>query len=63
MEEGVARLGDVGEVELVAEVRRVLRQHAVAEEPENGRVLLLKGELELGLELVKLVEVRHGDSV
>ena len=59
VEERVARLRDVLEVELVAEVRRVLRQHAVAEEAEDGRVLLLQPELELGLELVELVEVRH----
>src|SRR3954466_1873202 len=38
--------------ELVAEVRRVLREHAVAEETEDGLVLLLQRELELCLVLV-----------
>src|SRR5215212_4169526 len=59
VEERVARLRYVLQVELVAEVRRVLRQHAVAEEREDRRVLLLERELELCLELVELVEVRH----
>ena len=59
VEERVARLRHVLEVELVAEVRRVLREHAVAEEAEDGRVLLLERELELGLVLVELVEVGH----
>src|SRR4051794_1506076 len=47
------------EIELVAEVRRVLRQHAVAEEAEDGRVLLPQLELELRLVLVELIEVAH----
>src|SRR6266545_2928854 len=59
VEERVARLRDVVEVELVAEVGRVLRQHAEAEEAEDGRVLPLESELELGLVFVQLVEVRH----
>ena len=63
MEERVVRLRDLGEIELVAEVRRVLSQNAVAEEAEDGGVLLLQLELELGLELVELVEVTHpGES-
>src|SRR5688572_20606863 len=48
--EGVARLRRVIEVELVAEVRRVLRQHAESEQAEDRGVLLLEPELELGLE-------------
>ena len=59
MEERVARLRHVLEVELVAEVRRVLREHAVAEEAEDGRVLLLQPELGVGLEFVEFVEVGH----
>src|SRR6266516_1305024 len=59
VEERVARLRDVLEVELVAEVCGVLREHAVAEQAEDSRVLLLQRELELGLELVELVDVRH----
>ena len=59
MEERVAGLRDVLEVELVAEVRGVLGEHAVPEEAEDGRVLLLQPELGLGLELVELVEVGH----
>src|SRR5205814_8588829 len=59
VEERIARLRNVVEVELVAEVRRVLRQHAVAEQPEDRRVLLLEPKLELRLELVELVEVAH----
>ena len=51
------------EVELVAEVGRVLGQHAVAEEREDGGVLALELELELGLELVELVEMAHGASL
>src|SRR5690348_3990806 len=62
MEERVVRLRDLREIEAVAEVRRVLRQDAVAEEPEDRRVLLLEAELELCLELVELVEVAHGDE-
>src|SRR5947209_10539046 len=50
VEERVARLRDVVQVELVAEVRRVLGQHAVAEEAEDGGVLLLQLQLEPGLE-------------
>ena len=59
LEERVARLRHVLQVELVAEVRRVLGQHAVAEEREDRGVLLLQRELELCLELVELVEMRH----
>src|SRR5205823_9059873 len=59
VEERVARLGHVLQVELVAEVGRVLGQDAVAEEAEDGRVLALERELELRLVLVELVEVRH----
>src|SRR5439155_7417220 len=46
-------------VEPVTEVRRVLRQHAEAEKREDGLVLLLQRELELGLVLVEIVQVRH----
>src|SRR5204863_8549762 len=63
VEEGVALLRDVLQIELVAEVRRVLRQHAEAEQAEDRRVLLLERELELGLELVKLVEMRHEATI
>ena len=59
VEERVARLRHRLDVELVAEVRRVLREHAVAEKREDGRVLALERELELRLELVEVVEVRH----
>src|SRR5262249_31065307 len=59
-EERIARLREVVEVELVAEIRRILGEHAVAEEAEDGRVLLLQPELELRLVFVQLVEVRHG---
>src|SRR5205085_12057422 len=59
VEERVARLRDVLEVEVVAEVRGVLGEDAVAEEAEDGRVLLLQAELEVGLELVQLVDVGH----
>ena len=59
VEERVARLRDVLEVELVAEVGRVLGQDAVAEEAEDRAVLLLQPQLGLGLELVELVEVAH----
>src|SRR2546429_4789454 len=59
LEERVALLRDVLQVELVAEVGRVLREHAVAEEAEDGGVLLLERKLQLGLELVQLIEVRH----
>jgi hypothetical protein len=58
MEERVTGLRNILEIELVAEVRGVLRQHAVAEQSEDCRVLLLERELELGLELVELVDVR-----
>ena len=37
----------------------VLRQHAVAEERVDRAVLPLEAELELGLEVVELVEVAH----
>src|SRR5206468_1424734 len=63
VEERVARLRHDLEVELVAEVRRILREDAVAEETEDGGVLALQLELELCLELVELVEVGHGVSL
>ena len=63
VEERVARLGHDLEVELVAEVRRVLREDAVAEQREDRRVLPLQLELELRLELVELVEMAHGWSL
>ena len=63
VEERIARLGQRLHLELVAQVRRVLREDAVAEQHEDRRVLPLEGELELGLELVELVEMRHGGSV
>ena len=47
------------EVELVAEVRRLLRQDAVAEEAEDRRVLALELQLELGVELLEIVDVGH----
>src|SRR5439155_17333793 len=59
VEERIAGLRDVLEVELVAEIGRVLGEHAVAEQPEDRRVLLLECELELRLELVELVDVGH----
>src|SRR4051794_33232473 len=37
--------GGLMHLELVAEVRRVLREHAVAEEPKDGLILLLQREL------------------
>jgi hypothetical protein len=63
MEERIAHLRQRLEVELVAEVRRILREDAVPEEQEDGGVLALQGELELGLVLVEIVEMRHGESV
>jgi hypothetical protein len=60
VEERIARLWDVAQVERVAEVGRVLGEDAVPEEAEDGRVLLLQLKLELRLELVELVEVRNG---
>src|SRR5262249_50010784 len=59
VEERVVRLRDLREIEPVAEIRGVLGEDAVAEEPEDRRVLLLEAELELCLELVELVEVAH----
>ena len=59
VEERVARLRHDLEVELVAEVRRILREHAVPEQREDRRVLALQLELELRLELVELVEMAH----
>ena len=59
MEERVARLRERLDVELVAEVGRVLREDAVAEEREDGGVLALERELELRLEVVEVVEVGH----
>jgi hypothetical protein len=63
VEERVAGLRDDLEVELVAEVGGVLREDAVAEQAEHGRVFALQLELKLRLELVELVEVAHGGSV
>src|SRR5918995_7207615 len=63
VEEGIAGLRRRLEVELVTEVRRVRRQDAVAEERKDGRVLALQRELELGLELVEIVEMAHRPSV
>src|SRR5207247_2502732 len=60
VEERVARLGEDAELVPVAEVGRVLRDDAVAEEAEDIRVLLLQPELELRLVFVQLIEVRHG---
>src|SRR2546421_1804852 len=62
MEERVRGLRDLGQLELVAEIRRVLRQDAVAKQAEDGGVLLLEAQLELGLELVELVEVAHASE-
>src|SRR5206468_2130563 len=59
MEERIVRLRDLSEIELVAEVRGVLSENAVPEEAEDGGVFLLQLELELGLELVELVEITH----
>ena len=59
LEERIRRLRHVLQVELVAEVRGVLRQDAVAEERVDRAVLLLQPKLELGLELVEFVEVTH----
>ena len=44
---------------LVAEVRGLLRQHAVAEEREDVRVLALEPQLELGVVLLELIGVGH----
>src|SRR4029450_4235568 len=63
VEEGIARLRPRLEVELVAKVRRVRGQDAVAEEREDGRVLALQRELELRLELVEIVEMAHAVSL
>ena len=41
------------------EVRGVLGEHAVAKQREDRRVLALQPELEIGLELVEIVEVTH----
>src|SRR5918992_3183635 len=57
--EGIARLRRVVEVELVAEVGRVVRHDAEPEQPEDGRVLPLEAKLELCLEFVEFVQVRH----
>src|SRR6266576_1526858 len=62
VEERIVRLRDLREIELVAEVRGVLGEDAVAEEADDGGVLLLQLQLELGLELVELVEVTHPDE-
>src|SRR5262245_30911869 len=57
--EGIAGLRRVIEVELVAEIGRVLGQHAEPEQFEDVGVFALQPELELRLELVELVDVRH----
>src|SRR5262245_48334487 len=57
--EGIAGLRRVIEVELVAEIGRVLGQHAEPEQLEYVGVFALQPELELRLELVELVDVRH----
>jgi len=62
MEERVVRLGHVLEVELVAQVGRVLREDAVPEEAEDGAVFLLQPQLRLGLEFVEIVEVAHEED-
>src|SRR5439155_26513901 len=59
VEERIVGLRDLREIELDAEVRGVLGEDAVPEEAEDGGVLLLQLQLELGLELVELVEVTH----
>ena len=59
LEQRVGGLDPRLQLDLVAEVGRVRREHAVAEQREDRRVLLLQLELEIGLELVELVEVRH----
>src|SRR5207344_705313 len=61
VEERVVRLGELREVELVAEVGRVLGEDAIPEQAEDGRVLPLQPELELRLEFVELVEMAHRD--
>src|SRR5437868_11977051 len=60
VEERIRRLRHVLEVELVAEIRRVLRQDAEAEQRVDRAVLLLEPELQLRFEVVELVEVAHG---
>src|SRR5439155_18166450 len=50
VEERIARLRVRLEIEPVAQVRRVLREHAVAKQREDRRVLLLQLKLELSLE-------------
>src|SRR5262249_10639067 len=60
VEERVVRLRDVLHVQLVAEIRGVLGEDAVAEEGEDRSVLLLEPELGLRFEFVELVEVAHG---
>ena len=47
------------EIELVAEVGRLLREHAVAEQPVDVRVLLLEPELQLGVVFLELVDIGH----
>src|SRR5438093_9619609 len=60
VEERIRRLRHVLEVELVAEVGRVLRQDAEAEQRIDRAVLLLEPELQFGFVVVELVEVAHG---
>ena len=56
---GYAGCGAYRALEPVAEVGRVGREHAVAEQAEHGLVLLLQQQLELCLVLVQVVEVAH----
>src|SRR6185437_7669856 len=59
LEQRVGGLDPRLQLHLVAEVGGVRGEHAVTEQREDRRVLLLQLELEIGLELVELVEVRH----
>src|SRR5262245_33948839 len=62
VEERVGRLRHEVPLELVAQVRRLLREHAVAEEREDVGVLALQPQLELGVVLLELVGVGHRTS-
>src|SRR5581483_7835212 len=59
VEERIRLLRDIRALELVAEIRRVLRQDAVAKQAEHGLVVPLQPELAIGLGRVQTVEVRH----
>src|SRR5262245_29230349 len=63
VEERVALLQQLLQLQLVAQIRGVLRDDAVAKQPEDGCVLLLEAQLELGLELIELVEVGHTQPI